>query len=411
MSRKNKNREKLLTDFVHYHRNEMTGEERNSFEKELQKDSFAEEAAEGFSLISQEAISKDLIDLQSRIKARTIRRQRFMVYRIAASIAVLMVISTLFIVIDMNKTGKQLAVNSVRSEKKQIIKDQPLVKQILEEARPEKPVGITEKNSDQSVTGQLKVGKAKSVVPVDRKNIAEVQDNDSISEIRLEAFQQFLTKKDFAPPAAALARVKTPSGLKISGKVLSSEDNLPVPGANVLIKGTNTGVITDAGGNFNITLPDSDNRTLIANFVGMESKEFEAKRDSQVQVRLDPSISALSEVVVVGYGTKRAESEKEDVFTGYAPPSPVNGKSNFVKYIKENQHRPDTITAGQRVAVVVSFLVRINGSIDSIRIVRSPGKIFSDEAIRLIKSGPSWKPAEDNGKVIEDEVRIRIVFR
>jgi TonB family protein len=143
----------------------------------------------------------------------------------------------------------------------------------------------------------------------------------------------------------------------------------------------------------------------------MESKEFKAKRDSQVQVKLDPSISALSEVVVVGYGTKKAESEKEDVSTGYAPPSPVNGKSNFDKYIKENQHRPDTITAGQRAVVVVSFLVRINGNIDSIRIVRSPGKIFSDEAIRLIKSGPPWKSAEDNGKPIEDKVRIRIVFR
>ncbi|HEY5470398.1 MAG TPA: carboxypeptidase-like regulatory domain-containing protein, partial [Bacteroidales bacterium] len=123
--------------------------------------------------------------------------------------------------------------------------------------------------------------------------------------------------------------------------------------------------MTDEGGNFSITLPDTNNRTLIANFIGMESKEFKAKRDSQVQVKLDPSISALSEVVVVGYGTKKAKSEKEDVSTGYVPPSPVNGKLNFDKYIKENQHRPDTITAGQRAVVVVSFLVHINGSIDS----------------------------------------------
>ena len=411
MSRKNKNREKLLADFVRYHRNEMTGEERNSFEKELQKDPFAEETAEGYSLISPEEITRDLIDLQSRIKARTAKKQRFMVYRIAASVAVLMVISTIFIVIDRNKTSKQLTVNSVRSEKMPIIKEQPAEKQNLAEAPPEKPAGITDKKSDQTVSLQLKIEKAKSALPVDSKNIAGAQNNDSISEIRPKVFRQFRADKDIAQPAAALARAKNLSGSKISGKVLSSEDNLPVPGANVLIKGTSTGVITDAGGNFSITVPDSINRTQITNFVGMESKEFEAKRDSEVQVRLDPSISALSEVVVVGYGTKRAESEKEEVFTGYAPPIPVSGKSNFDKYIKENQHRPDTITTGQRAVVVISFLVRINGSIDSIRIVRSPGKIFSDEAIRLIKSGPSWKPAEDNGKPIEDEVSIRIVFR
>ena len=241
--------------------------------------------------------------------------------------------------------------------------------------------------------------------------LAEAQNNDSISEIRPAAFRQSSKDKDIAPTAAVPARAKTFAGLKTSGRVLSSEDNLPVPGSNILKKGTSSGVITDAGGNFSITLPDTNNRTLIANFIGMESKEFDAKRDSQVQVKLDPSISALSEVVVVGYGTKKAKSEKEDVFTGYAPPSPVNGKSNFDKYIKENQHRPDSITAGQRAVVVVSFLVRINGSIDSIMIARSPGKIFSDEAIRLIKSGPSWKPAEDNGKPVEDKVRIRIVFR
>ena len=254
MSHKNKNREKLLSDLVHYQRNEMTGEERNSFEKELQKDSFAEEAAEGFSLLSPEEISRDLIYLQNRIKSRTVKRHRFMVYRIAASVAVLMVISTLLIVIDRNKTSKQLAVNSVQPEKKQIIAEQPPAKQIL----------------------------------------AEGQNNDSISEIRPEAFLQSFTDKDIAPTAAAPARAKTFAGLKTSGRVLSSEDNLPVTGANILIKGTSSGVITDAGGNFSITLPDTNNRTLIANFIGMESKEFDAKRDSQVQVKLDPSISALS---------------------------------------------------------------------------------------------------------------------
>jgi TonB family protein len=63
------------------------------------------------------------------------------------------------------------------------------------------------------------------------------------------------------------------------------------------------------------------------------------------------------------------------------------------------------------VVVVLNFRVDTEGKIDSIRIIRSPNKNFSDEAIRLIKEGPGWKPAEENGKTINDEVRIRIVFR
>ena len=93
------------------------------------------------------------------------------------------------------------------------------------------------------------------------------------------------------------------------------------------------------------------------------------------------------------------------------PPRPENGKADFNKYIEDNLKRPDTETDGQRVVVVVNFKVDMKGKIDSIKVIKSPGKFFSDEAIRLIKEGPAWKPAEENGKVIDDEVRIRIVFK
>jgi TonB family protein len=61
--------------------------------------------------------------------------------------------------------------------------------------------------------------------------------------------------------------------------------------------------------------------------------------------------------------------------------------------------------------VVLSFTVTLNGNLANIKVVRSPGKSFSDEAIRLLQSGPGWKPASENGAIIEDEVRVRIVFK
>jgi TonB family protein len=270
---------------------------------------------------------------------------------------------------------------------------------------------IANRKTDKTVSQQVRMETAKGAGADENAKIAAPQIFDSIPEKKLKIVEGFVTGEKVAAPLAVLSKEKTSSGFRAKGRILSSEDNMPVPGANVLIKGTNTGVVTDAGGNFNITLPDSDNRTLVANFIGMESKEFEAKTDSQFQVRLDPSVSALSEAVVVGYGVKRAESEKEEAIAGYVPPQPANGKADFDKYIQENLHRPDTATAGQRIVVVVSFLVHTDGRTDSIKIVRSPGRSFSDEAIRLIKSGPSWKPAEENGKKTEDEVRVRIVFR
>jgi TonB family protein len=115
--------------------------------------------------------------------------------------------------------------------------------------------------------------------------------------------------------------------------------------------------------------------------------------------------------VVVGYGARGAGREDEEAANEYNPPHPANGKADFDRYIRDNIRRPDTTTAGQRVVVVLNFRVDTEGKIDSIRIIRSPGKSFSDEAIRLIREGPEWKPAEENGKAINDEVRIRIVFK
>jgi protein TonB len=116
-------------------------------------------------------------------------------------------------------------------------------------------------------------------------------------------------------------------------------------------------------------------------------------------------------VVVVGYGMDKKEVTGAVNSTKHTPATPVIGKSDFDKYIRNNLHRPDTTTSGQRVVVVVSFLVQTDGSIDSIRIVKSPGKSFSDEAIRILKSGPKWKPAEDNGRQVEDIVKLRLVFK
>ncbi len=73
--------------------------------------------------------------------------------------------------------------------------------------------------------------------------------------------------------------------------------------------------------------------------------------------------------------------------------------------------RPDTATAGQRNVVVLSFVVSETGNIDSIEVVRSKGRIYSDEAIRLLKEGPAWKPAIEYGIEKSERVRLRIVFR
>lgn len=89
----------------------------------------------------------------------------------------------------------------------------------------------------------------------------------------------------------------------VKGKVISEGDNEPVPGALVVIKGTQRGTTTEIDGSF--TLEASVGETLVISFVGFNSKEILVQANQgDLNVNLSYSTSDLSEVVVVGYGSQ-----------------------------------------------------------------------------------------------------------
>lgn len=92
----------------------------------------------------------------------------------------------------------------------------------------------------------------------------------------------------------------------ITGKV-TSQDNEPLPGVNVLLKGTTIGTVTDVGGNYNIEVPDR-NTALVFSFIGYTTQEISVNGRSTVDVTLTEHIESLDEVVVIGYGTVEKEN-------------------------------------------------------------------------------------------------------
>ncbi|MEM9830273.1 MAG: TonB-dependent receptor [Bacteroidota bacterium] len=90
----------------------------------------------------------------------------------------------------------------------------------------------------------------------------------------------------------------------ISGKVLDLSTDEPIPGVNILVKGTTVGTLTDAEGNYRLTAPD-DASTLVFSSVGYTSEEVEINGRTIINIALAPDIQSLSEVVVIGYGTQR----------------------------------------------------------------------------------------------------------
>src|SRR5690349_13469895 len=72
---------------------------------------------------------------------------------------------------------------------------------------------------------------------------------------------------------------------KITGKVTSTEDGSPLPGVNVILKGTSSGTATDATGMFSIDVPGSD-AVIVFSFIGLSSQEIVVGERNVIDVSL-----------------------------------------------------------------------------------------------------------------------------
>jgi TonB-linked SusC/RagA family outer membrane protein len=88
---------------------------------------------------------------------------------------------------------------------------------------------------------------------------------------------------------------------KVSG-LITDENGQPLPGVNIVIKGTTSGTTTNVDGGFEITVPDKKT-VLVISYVGYLQEEITVGERTEIDISLVPAITGLDEVVVIGYGT------------------------------------------------------------------------------------------------------------
>ena len=91
--------------------------------------------------------------------------------------------------------------------------------------------------------------------------------------------------------------------IQVKGTVVSGSDDFPLPGVNVVVKGTTQGVITDLDGNFMISVPSD--AVLTFTYIGFKTQEVAVNGKTTLNVVLDEDTETLEEVVVVGYGVQK----------------------------------------------------------------------------------------------------------
>lgn len=78
----------------------------------------------------------------------------------------------------------------------------------------------------------------------------------------------------------------------------------PLPGVNIMLKGTNTGTVTDVNGKYTLKLSSAEN-IIVFSFIGFKTKEVATEGKSVIDIQLEEDITLIDEVVVVGYGIQK----------------------------------------------------------------------------------------------------------
>ena len=111
--------------------------------------------------------------------------------------------------------------------------------------------------------------------------------------------------------------------------------------------------------------------------------------------------------------TASAQTDSSRIFVDYEENAQFpGGDMACKKWIQEHIKYPEGCRSDSiQGRVVVSFIVERDGSLDSIKVVRSPDPALSEEAIRLVSEMPRWKPARYYNKTIRSRFFLPVIFR
>jgi TonB family protein len=435
-------------DYERYLNKQMSDSERFAFEKRLLSDEFESEALEGLEAFDQGEIHADLQHLKKGLSKKTKRTEKLVVWRIAAAVVLLAASSFLVFYLTGIPQRHELAdkreIPAVETEPTERLKQPeadrpPPVHEHESAKKPQQHEATRRKNERKQSGGSayetdtisnrgkselladqmpppmqptgLPATTYKSETEIKRETMAIQEVAPVRSEEMLEGADFQLDSYDDRKKALSsrmyLQQTKTRT---ITGTISSVEDDEVLPGANVEVKGASIGTVADVEGHYSITIPaDTEQVTLIYRYIGFIPEEVVVTESGEVNVTIEPDINALSEIVVTGYEADKQEDER-----GYSflPPRPAGGHVLFKNYVKQYMQYPASATKeAVKGTVKLRFIVTTDGAIRNIEVLKSLGKPFDDEAIRLVLEGPRWQPAEVNGEDVDREVKVKIRFR
>ncbi len=242
-------------------------------------------------------------------------------------------------------------------------------------------------------------------------SIAKNKDIKKVEKIVASTAEMPITELSILPMKEILAEKEMP----VKGKVTAAEDGKPLAGVSVVIKAKNMGTTTDIDGNYTINADTADD--LIFSLEGFETTSFPVtdKKIINVSLRKAGQIvgrgQTLSEVVVAGL-KPTVNYESEEIFTVVEEnPSFPDGIKNMYQYIARNLRYPEPARrANVQGKVFIKFIVRKDGSVSDLQILKGIGFGCDEETVRVLGSMPKWNPGKQNGKPVSVYFTMPVSF-
>lgn len=443
------NREK---DIQRYLRGEMSAAEQHALEKAALSDPFLAEALEGLSNLTEAELAEDLETISGELETQTEH-----VWQMPAAGAKRKAVSEAAASFEADELSVAPAPKPVIKSKRNwtwplriaalllvfiggyffiplLIEDQKedlALKQETTKPESKPEAGLTLPDSTSTadeITAEEKPTVVSKPLATEKNEVAAKPviaqaKKDTIPELHLTDAELDQTEKVVVTEAPSIVakpleevKKETAPGLRskyvaetyvIQGRVLAEEDSTPLPGVNIVIKGTTTGAVTDMNGHYQIVsaLP---NPILQYSFIGLQTHEVAVKQPGELNVEMKADVSQLSEVVITGYSPAGVDPNREPVIK---LAQPAGGLRAYDKYLKNSLRYPQqALENNVKGRVTVSFTVHTDGSVDEFNVLKGLGFGCDEEVIRLVKDGPQWSPTTQDGEPVESEIRVRVKF-
>ena len=358
-----KKRHSKGSDFLHYLKDELSMQERHELERSLEADPFEREAMEGWESIGPEKAEEDLYSLHASLNRRLSRKRRRTWYSIAATAASILLMGTIFLnIYDLNPDRRDTEVLSEET-----------FRDLKESSKPPEAASteIEEPATSKKATAPPKV-------VLEDEIVLDMASRDDAGIVAVEAEphgnkrsvsrEKMAAPTAYTPEAVAIPKEQAEQPAKAAQDAMATQDVMAAQDA-IAAQDDKAGAEARAG----------------------QVRDLERKSSPT-------SASTISE-------------EKGERTASPGSAEPAGGFKSFRDYLKENMVFPEEYSPGERMLVILSFTVKANGTIENIETLRSPGEAYTLEARRLIQDGPDWIPAQSESGPIDEQVRLRIVFK